>query len=117
MNLSAKQKQIHRQIRLVAAKRGRVEEGLISSLGLADANYYLWIKKVLLNSLYTTLMVESEEEIKSLLIRMKEEGENTGLKLDIKIMIIKIMASSPITSWKIEAEKVEAYDRFSFLGL
>ena len=112
MNLSAKQKQIHRQLRLVVAKRGRVEEGLISSLGLADASYYLWIKKVLLNSLYTTLMVESEEELKSVLIRKKEEGENTGLKLSIKIM-----ASSPITSWKIEVEKVEAYNRFSFLGL
>ena len=48
---------------------------------------------------------------------MKEESENTDLKLNTKTMIIKIMASSPITSWKIEGEKVEAYDRFSFLGL
>ena len=66
---------------------------------------------------YTTLMVESEEEQKGLLIRMKEESENTVSTLNIKTMIIKIMASSPITSWKIEGGKGEAYDRFSFLGL
>ena len=136
MNLSAKQTQIHRQIRprgcqggegakgekvqegLPRLPRGeKVQEGLMSSLGLADANYYLWTNKVYCAALYTALTVESEEEWKSLLIRMKEESENTGLKLNIKTMIIKIMACSPITSWKIEGEKVEAYDRFSFLGL
>ena len=50
MNLSAKQTQIHRQIRLVVTKGEKVEEGLMSSLGLADANYYLWTNKVLLCS-------------------------------------------------------------------
>ena len=61
-------------------------------------------------------MVESEEEQKGLLIRMKEESENTGLTLNIKTMIVKIMASSPITSWQIDGGKVETVT-FYFLGL
>ena len=52
----------------------------------------------------TTLMAENEEELKSLLMRVKEEREKAGLKLNIHK--IKIMASSPITSWQIEGEKV-----------
>ena len=63
----------------------------------------------------TTLMVESEEELKSLLLRMKEESEKAGLKLNIQKP--KIMASSPITSWQIEGEKNGNSDGFSFLGL
>ena len=59
-------------------------------------------------------MVESEEELRSLLMRMKEESERAGLKLNIKK--IKIMASGPITSWQIEEEKVEAVTDFIFLG-
>ena len=55
----------------------------------------------------TTLMAESEEELKSLLMKVKEESEKVGLKLNIQKM--KIMASGPITSWEID-------DRFSFLG-
>ena len=66
MNLSAKQTQIHRQIRLVVAKWGEGGRGLMSSLGLADANYYLWTNKVYCAALYTALTVESEEEWKSL---------------------------------------------------
>ena len=63
----------------------------------------------------TTLMAENEEELKSLLLRVKEEGENAGLKLSIKKT--KIMASSPIMSWQIEGEKVEAGRQiFFFLG-
>jgi len=54
----------------------------------------------------TTPVAESEEELKSLLMRMKEESEKAGLKLNIQKM--KIMASSPITSWQIEGGKVEA---------
>ena len=50
-------------------------------------------------------MTESEEELKSLLMRMKEESEKAGLKLSIQK--IKVMASSPITSWQIEEEKLE----------
>ena len=62
----------------------------------------------------TTLMAESEEELKSLL-KVKEESEKVGLKLNIQKT--KIMASSPITSWQREGEKVEAVTRFHFLGL
>ena len=62
-----------------------------------------------------TLLAENEEELKSLLMWVKEEGENAGLKLSIKKT--KIMASSPITSWQIEGEKVEAVTDFFFLGL
>ena len=53
----------------------------------------------------TTLMAESEEELKSLLIKVKEESEKVGLKLNIQKT--KIMASAPITSWQIDAETVE----------
>ena len=59
-------------------------------------------------------MVESKEELKSLLIRVKEESEKVGLKLSIQKT--KIMASGPITSWKLEGEKVEAVTDFIFLG-
>ena len=62
----------------------------------------------------TTLMAEGEEELKSLLMKVKEESEKAILKLNIKKT--KIMASSPITSWKIEGEKVEAVTDFLFLG-
>ena len=54
----------------------------------------------------TTLMAESEEELKSLLMRVKEESENVGLKLNIQKT--KIMASDPITSWQIDGETMEA---------
>ena len=60
----------------------------------------------------TTLMADSEEELKSLLMRLKEESERTGLRLNTEKT--KIMASSPITSWQIEGEKVEAV-RFPLL--
>ena len=62
----------------------------------------------------TTLTTESEEELKSLLMRMKNESERAGLKLNNKKT--KIMASGPITSWQIEVEKVEAVTDFFFLG-
>ena len=63
----------------------------------------------------TTLMAESEEEMKSLLMKVKEEGEKVGLKFSIQRT--KIMASSPITSWQIERAKVKDSDRFYFLRL
>ena len=62
----------------------------------------------------TTLMAESKEELKSLLMKVKEESEKVGLKLDIQKT--KIIASSPITSWKIDGEKVETVADFIFLG-
>ena len=60
----------------------------------------------------TTLMEESEEELKSLLIKVKEESENVGLKLNIQKS--KIMASSPVTSWQIDGETVETVADFIF---
>ena len=59
-------------------------------------------------------MTETEEELKSLLMRVKEAGENAGLKLSVKKT--KIMASSPITSWQIEGGKVKTVIDFIFLG-
>ena len=62
----------------------------------------------------TTLMAESEEELKSLLMKVKEESERVGLKLNI--LKAKIMASGPITSWEIDGETVENSLRLLFLG-
>ena len=61
----------------------------------------------------TTLMEESEDELKSLLMKLKEESEKVGLKL---IQKTKIMASGPITSWEIDGETVETVSDFIFLG-
>ena len=63
----------------------------------------------------TTLMAESEEELKSLLMKVKEESEKVGLKLNIQKT--KIMASSPITSWEIDGETVEIVADFILGGL
>ena len=62
----------------------------------------------------TTLMAESKEALKSLLMKVKEECEKTGLKLSIQKM--KIMASSPITSWQIDGEMMETVTDFLFWG-
>ena len=62
----------------------------------------------------TSLMAESEEELKSLLMKVKEETEKVGLNLNIQKM--KIMASGPITSWEIDGETVETVTDFIFLG-
>ena len=62
----------------------------------------------------TTLMVESEEELKSLLLKVKEESEKAGLKLNIQKT--KLMASSLITSWQIDRETMETVTDFIFLG-
>ena len=62
----------------------------------------------------TTLMVESKEELKSLLMKVKEESEKAGLKLNIQKT--KIMASDPITSWQIDGETMETVTDFIFLG-
>ena len=59
-------------------------------------------------------MAESKEELKASLMRVKEESEKTGLKLNVQNT--KIMVSGPITSWKIEGEKVETVADFTFLG-
>ena len=63
----------------------------------------------------TTLMAESEEELKSLLMKVKEESEKVVLKLNIQKT--KIMASGPITSWQIDGETMETVTDFTFFGL
>ena len=86
--------------------------------GLEEAQAGINIAKRNLNNLRyaddTTLMAESEEEWKSLLMKVKEESEKVGLKLNIQKT--KIMASGPITSWQIDGEKVETVTDFIFLG-
>ena len=62
----------------------------------------------------TTLMAESEEELKSLLMKVKEKSEKVGLKLNIQKT--KIMASSPVTSWQVDGETVETMSDFIFWG-
>ena len=62
----------------------------------------------------TTLMTESEEKLKSLLMKVKEESEKVGLRLNIQKS--KIMASGPITSWQIDGEKMEIVTDFIFMG-
>ena len=83
--------------------------------GLEEAQAGIKIDRRNINNLRyaddTTLMAESEEELKSLLMKMKEENENSGLKLNIKKN--KIMASSPIISWQIDGETMTD---FIFLG-
>ena len=63
----------------------------------------------------TTLMAESQEELKSLLMKVKEESEKVGLKLNVQET--KIMASDPITSWELDGETVETVSDFIFGGL
>ena len=84
--------------------------------GLEEAQAGIKIARKNINHLRyaddTTLMAESEEELKSLLMKVKEESEKVGLKLNIQKM--KIMASGPITSWEIEGETVETVPDFIF---
>ena len=86
--------------------------------GLEEAQAGIKIARRNINNLRhaddTTFMSESEEELKSLLMKVKEESENVGLKLNIQKT--KIMASCPITSWEIDGETVEAVSDFIFLG-
>ena len=86
--------------------------------GLKEAQTGIKIARRNINNLRyaddTTLMAESEEELKSLLMKVKEEGEKVGLKLNIQKT--KIMASSPITSWEIDGETVETVSDFIFGG-
>ena len=87
--------------------------------GLDEAQAEIKIAERNINNLWyaddTTLMAESEEELKSLWMKVKEESEHTGLKFNI--WKTKIMASSPITSWQIDWETMENSDRLYFLGL
>ena len=76
-------------------------------MGRRNINYFRYADD-------TTLMAESKEELKSLLMRVKEETERAGLRLNIKKT--KIMASGPITAWQIEGDKVEIMTDFLLLG-
>ena len=86
--------------------------------GLEEAQAGIKIARRNINNLRytddTTLMEESEEELKSLLMKVKKENEKVGLKLNIQKT--KIMASNPITSWQIEGETMEIARDFIFLG-
>ena len=87
--------------------------------GLEEAEAGIKIARRNINNLRyaddTTLMAENEEELKSFLMKVKEESEKVGLKLNIQKT--KIMASSPITSWQIDGEKNGNSDRLYLLGL
>ena len=93
-------------------------EYIMRNAGLEEAQAGIKIAGRNINNLGyaddTTLMAESEEELKSLLMKVKEESEKVGLKL--KIQKTKIMASGPITSWQIDGETVETVSDFIFWG-
>ena len=91
-------------------------EYLMRNAGLEEAQAGIKIAGININNLRyaddTTLMADSEEELKSLLMKVKEESEKVGLKLNKT----KIMASGPITSWEIDGETMETVSDFIFLG-
>ena len=93
-------------------------EYIMRNAGLEEAQAGIKIVRKNINNLRyaddTTLMAKSEEELKCLLRKVKEESEKVGLKLNIQKT--KIIASSPITSWKIDGETVETVSDFIFLG-
>ena len=93
-------------------------EYIMRNAGLEEAQTGIKISGRNINHLRyaddTTLMAESEEELKSLLMKVKEESEKVGFEL--KIQEIKIKASGPITSWQIDGETVETVSDFIFLG-
>ena len=86
--------------------------------GLEEAQAGIKIARRNINNLRyaddTTLMAESEDELKSLLMKVKEDSEKVGLKLNIQKT--KVMASGPIIPWKIDGETVETVSDFNFLG-
>ena len=94
-------------------------EYIMRNAGLEEAQAGIKIARRSINNLRyaddTTLMAESEEELKSLLIKVKEESGKAGLKLNIQKT--KIMASGPITSWEIDGETVETVSDFIWGGL
>ena len=90
----------------------------MQNAGLDEAQAGIKIARRNINNLRyaddTTIMAESEEELKSLLMKVKEESEKVGLKLNIQKT--KIMASDPITSWQIDGETVETITDFILVG-
>ena len=93
-------------------------EYIMQNAGLDEAQAGIKMARRNINNLRyaddATLMAEIEEELKSLLMKVKEESEKVGLKLNIQKM--KIMASSPITSWQIDGETMKTVTNFIFLG-
>ena len=93
-------------------------EHIMRNTGLDEAQAGITVAQININNLRyardTTLMAESEEEIKGLLMKVKEESEKVGLKHNIQKT--KIVASGPITSWEIDGETVETVSDFIFLG-
>ena len=93
-------------------------EYIMQNAGLDKLQAWIKISRRNINNLRyageTTLMAESEEELKHLLMKVKEESEKVGLKLNIQKS--KIMASGPITSWQIDGETMETVPDFIFLG-
>ena len=93
-------------------------EDIMGNAGLDESQAGIKIAERNINNLRytddTTLMAEGKEELKSLLMKVKEEGEKAGLKLHIQKT--KIMAFGPNTSWQIDGEKVETVPDFIFLG-
>ena len=93
-------------------------EYIMRNAGLEETQTGLKIARRNINNLRyaddTTLMAESEDEVKSLLMKVKEESEKIGLQLNIQKM--KIMASGPTTSWEIDGETVDTVSNFIFLG-
>ena len=93
-------------------------EYIMRNAGMEEAQAGIKIARRNINNLRyaddTTLMAESEEELKNLLMKVRAESEKVGLKF--KIQKMKIMASGPITSWEIDGETVETVSDFIFLG-
>ena len=131
MQVRKQQLELDMEHRLVPTGKG-VRQGCISSpclfnfyaeyimrhTGLEEAQAGIKIARRNINNLRcaddTTLMSESEEKLKSLMLKVKEESEKVGLKVNIQKT--KIMASGPITSWQIDGETVETVADFIFLG-
>ena len=117
-DLFQKGKRVHQGCILSPCLFNLYEEYIIRNTGLDEAQAGIKIAGRNINKLRyagdTTLMAESEEELKNLLMKVKEESENVGLKLNIQKT--KIMASGPITSQQIDGETVETVADFIFLG-
>ena len=111
-------KRVHQGCILSPCLFNLYKEYIMRNTGLQEAQAGIKIARRTINNLKyaddTTFMEESEEELKSLLMKVKEKSEKFGLKLNIQKM--KIMASGSITSWEIDRETVETVSDFIFLG-
>ena len=112
------EKGVHQGYKLSPCLFNLYAQFIMRNTGLEEAQAGIKIARRNINNLRyaddTTLMAESEEELKSLLMKVKEESEKAGLKLNIHKT--QIMASGPITAWQIDGETVETVSGFIFLG-